>query len=133
MVGRPKNLSICEFEVAPMRGGARVGGKWLNTAVPPYMPANASAKFHPSGNSVCYAIQWGMLMGCDPIYLMGFTLRSGSGYDWGTANPITQKPAFYDLERALAFLRFVEGRWPGRVRLLPGWEGPIYDVFHVEP
>lgn len=99
---------------------------------PPYFPVKATDPFHPGGNSLCYAIQWALIMGADPIYLLGFTLQAGSPYPFGPNNPITNRPSFYDLPRALDFLRFVERTYPGRVRLLPGWDGPVYEVFRTE-
>jgi hypothetical protein len=126
-------MTKVEFRIkAPTHGGRRVGARWHNTATAPFLPAKATDEFHPSGNSLCYAIQWALLMGADPIRLLGFTLQSGSPYPWGPNNPVTGKPSFYDVERALDFLRFVERTHPGRVRPLAGWEGPLYSVLRPE-
>ncbi len=133
LVGAPKLMTKVEFAIAPpARGGRRLGKHWHNTAVAPYQPAHMDEPFHPSGNSLCYAIQWAILMGADPIYLLGFTLQSGSPYPWGSANPVTQRPSYYDLPRAIDFLAFIERTYPGRVRPLAGWEGPLYSVFRSE-
>lgn len=133
LVGQPKLFTRVEFAIAPpARGGRRIGNEWHNTAVAPFIPEHMDQPFHPSGNSLCYAIQWALLMGADPIYLMGFTLQSGSAYPWGPNNPVTGRPSFYDLPRAIDFLEFVERTYPGRVRPLTGWEGPLYSVFRPE-
>ncbi len=69
-------------------------------------------------------------MGGEPIYLLGFTLKDGSRYFWGSnANPITKRGSNYDLRRALDWLSWYERTWPGRVQLVDGWSGPVYDVF----
>lgn len=126
-------MSKVEFRIRPLaNGGRRIGGVWHNTAVAPFLPEKATDEFHPSGNSLCYAIQWALLMGADPIRLLGFTLQSGSSYPWGPNNPVTGRPSFYQTERALDFLRFVEATFPGRVRPLTGWEGPLYSVLRPE-
>jgi hypothetical protein len=105
--------------------------------LPPYFVKNLDEPFHPGGNSLCYALQFALLMEADPIYLMGFTLVSGGGYEFGRDNPVKKagrsRPAFYDVERAMEWLREVEKKWPGRVRLLPGWSGPLQDLFSIEP
>lgn len=126
-------MTKVEFRIKPVsHGGRRLGNAWHNTAMPPFLPARATDEFHPSGNSLCYAIQWALLMGADPIRLLGFTLQPGSPYPWGVENPVTHRPSIYQTERALDFLRFVEKTYPGRVRPLTGWEGPLYSVFRPE-
>lgn len=111
----------------------RVGQRMVANAEKPYFLTRADQAFHFSGNSVCYALQWALIMEADPIYLMGFTLQSGSPYEFGQTNPATKKPAFYnDLWRPLEWLEEFERRWPGRARLLPGWNGPIYDVLSTD-
>lgn len=101
--------------------------------VPAYLPESYAHPFHPGGNSVCYCIQHAHLMGADPIYLIGFTLQAGTAYAWGERrNPVHKRPPFYDVPRAMDWLRFYESRYPGRVRLDPSFDGPIYDVFQVD-
>jgi hypothetical protein len=130
LVGQTKLFTRIEFLIAPpARGGRRIGQEWHNTISPPFLPERADQPFHPGGNSLCYALQWANLMGADPIYLIGFTLQSGSAYDWGYENPVTHRPSFYDVPRALDFCRFFEQQFPGRARLSSGYQGPIYDVF----
>jgi len=130
LVGQPRCVSIAEFSIKPVsRSGRRIGNEWHNTVMPPYLPQKATDEFHPSGNSLGYALQWAHLMEADPIYLIGFTLQSGSGYDWGPNNPVTGRPNFYDTPRIMDFCRFFEEKYPGRVRLSPGYQGPVYDIF----
>ena len=97
-----------------------------------YMPERLTQPLHPGGNSLCYQIQLAHLMGCDPIYAMAFTLQSGTPYHFGRTNPVTRRTAFYDAEVPMLWLSWYESQWPGRVRLLPGWSGPVYDVFKTE-
>lgn len=106
-------------------------GAMRNAGEPHYLPKSFKEKYHPTGNSVGYMIQTAHLMGADPIYLLGFTLQSKSGYFFGVENPVTRKRSIYDSDRALGWLRWYETRYPGRVRLWPGWTGPIYDAFHT--
>ena len=134
MVGQKK------WPVTPIRIGKSLPGKSGKDRVyrpgltDPYMPARASDDYHPGGNSVCYMIQTAHLMGCDPIYLLGFTLQSGSGYFFGMNNPVLKRRAKYqdDGARPIHWLRWYSKRYPGRVLLWPGWQGPIYDVFETE-
>ena len=132
MVGRGERQMA---EVAIRRhnmGMTLKGGRMVSNMHPPYLPEKLTDEFHPGGNSVCYGIQLAHLMGCNPIYLLGFTLRSGSNYFYGRQNPVTGRSTLYQAERALHWLRWYESQHPGRVRLFPGWDGPIYDVFQVE-
>jgi hypothetical protein len=95
-----------------------------------YMPKSLTDEFHPGGNSLCYTIQLAHLMGCDPIYALAFTLKPGSGYQWGTnINPVTRRASMYDVRRALEWLSWYQQQWPGRVQLVEGWSGPVYGVF----
>lgn len=96
----------------------------------PFLPKRITDPFHPSGNSLCYMLQLAHLMGCNPIYLLGFTLTSGSPYFFGATNPATRRPSFYsDPERALTWLRWYNEQNPGRVKLWPGWPGRLQEVF----
>jgi hypothetical protein len=132
MIGRRKPW-ICNFTISMPSGGRRDSrGLFRNAMEPPYLPESYQKPFHAGGNSVCYAIQHAHLWGADPIFLLGFTLENGTGYEFGRTNPVTRRPAFYEQERALAFLKWYEARYPGRVRLMPGWAGPIYEVFGTE-
>lgn len=72
-------------------------------------------------------------MGAAEIVLMGFTLQSGVGYEHGRMNPVTGKSSFYLPEAPLAWLRWYQESFPGRVKLAKGWSGPIYDagIFEV--
>ena len=131
MVGQ-KKVQVSEITIGPAKGGMRgKDGVWRPSRVPPFMPEKITDPYHPGGNSVCYMIQTAHLMGCDPIYLLGFTLASGSGYFFGTTNPVTGKRSVYDSDRALDWLKWYQNRYPGRVKLWPGWAGPIYDVLEV--
>lgn len=98
----------------------------------PYMPARITDPWHPSGNSLCYMIQLAHLMGCDPIFCLGFTFQNGTPYHFGMTNPVTKRTAFYDSEVPMLWLTWYENHWPGRARLLPGWSGPVYDVLRTE-
>lgn len=132
LIGRRKPW-ICDFKIKMPRGGQRDSkGIFRNAMDAPFLPKTYQQPFHAGGNSVCYAIQHAHLWGADPVYLLGFTLENGTPYEWGKVNPATKRPAFYEQERALAWLKWYENHFPGRVRLMPGWAGPIYDVFCTE-
>lgn len=119
-IARPKEVEKCSDGV--MRNGVSA----------PFMPKSFKHEYHPGGNSLCYTIQTAHLMGCDPIYAMGFTLKSGSRYFWGdTKNPILNRGSIYDVRRALDWLSWYQSTWPGRVQLVQGWTGPVYDVFQM--
>ena len=131
MVG-VRNRRIAEITIAPVHGGVRAkNGQIKKPLVEPYMPASFTKPFHPGGNSACFTIQTAHLMGCNPIYLLGFTLQSGTGYFFGRTNPVTRRSALYDQERALSWLTWYRQANPGRAKLWPGWSGPIYDVLEV--
>lgn len=130
-VGKPLR-TMAEITVKPRKGGRKVGKVYRAGVSPPFMPEKMTEPFHPGGNSVCYMIQTAHLMGCDPIYLLAFTLESGTPYHFGKVNPVTRTGAFYDPDPPLDWLRWYEERYPGRVRVCSGWSGPIYDVFQLE-
>ena len=96
------------------------------------MPKSLDDDYHPTGNSIGYTIQTAHLMGSEEIYCLGFTLKSGSPYFFGSnQNPVTKRTSIYDTHRALAWLEWYESKWPGRARLVEGWDGPVYDVLQV--
>lgn len=129
MVGTGERQLI-EVEIAKAKGGQRLSnGQWHADIVPPFMPKKFTDRFHPGGNSACYMIQTAILMGCDPIYLLGFTFQSGTGYHFGLNNPATRRRSFYVTDRPMHWLRWCAREYPGRVLLWPGWQGPIYEVF----
>jgi len=131
MVGQ-KKWPISEITIGRAGPGARDQRGVVRPAiVEPFLPKRITDPYHPGGNSACYMIQTAHLMGCDPIYLLGFTLDSGSGYFFGLDNPVTRRRSLYDTERALHWLRWYQSRYPGRAKLWPGWTGPIYDVLEV--
>lgn len=137
MVGN-KKWPIYKISIRSMRGKPgkivdRKGlGIWHRNICEPYLPKKFTDEFHPGGNSLCFGIQTAHLMGCDPIYCLAFTLKPGTGYFHGLTNPVTKQRSNYDVVRALDWLQWYEGSFPRRVRLLPGWEGPVYDVFATE-
>ncbi len=123
---------IHEIEIARGKGKVRLpNGVVRHCAPEPFLPAKLTDLFHPGGNSVCYTIQLAHLMGCNPIYLLGFTLQSGTPYFFGRQNPALRRTSIYDEEVPLAWCRWYETQHPGRVRLWPGWGGPIYGVFQT--
>lgn len=129
IVGKGKH-SINEIEIQPIRGAKRnKKGEIEYPSVPPFLPRSFREAMHPGGNSVCFAIQAAHLMQCHPIYLVGFTLQRGSNYFFSRTNPVTKKATIYQTERALAFCRWYESKFPGRVLLDPSFDGPIYSVF----
>ena len=137
MVGN-RTWPISAIKIKSLKGvpGKRVkikgGGVWHRNIHPPYIPEHITEHYHPGGNSLCYSIQTAHLMGCHPIYAMAFTLQSGTGYFHGLTNPATRTRSLYDTERALSWLRWYENNFPGKVRLVPGWEGPLSDIFSTE-
>lgn len=68
-------------------------------------------------------------MGASMALLMGFTLKSGSGYFF---LPNGQKPTkasgIYEMDRARGFLSVLEAQRPGWAKVVDGWEGPVYDL-----
>lgn len=102
-------------------------GFFHRPADPPRLVASPDEPFHFGGNSVCYALQWAHLMGASAVYLMGFTMQSGSGYFFMQGKP-TKASGVYEVDRANAFLRLVQEQRPGWVQLVDGWSGPIYDL-----
>jgi hypothetical protein len=129
MVGRGER-QMAEITIQPLRRGVRTqNGKWKLNSVPPYLPKSVTDQFHPSGNSLCFAIQLAHVMDCNPIYAVGFTLQTGLGYFFGRTNPVTRKTSHYEQDRALEFCRWYEKQFPGRVLLDPSFGGPIREVF----
>lgn len=106
-------------------------GKIVFEHTPPFLPKALTDEFHPSANSLCFGIQLAHLMGAKRIIAIGFTLQSGLGYFFSRTNPATRRTTFYEQERALAFCRWFEQRFPGRVLLDPSFTGPIYEVFQT--
>lgn len=96
--------------------------------VPGRMPKKLSDPFHPGANSLCFAVQLAHLMGCNPIVAVGFTLQNGLGYHFGRTNPVTRRTTVYEVDRAVAWLRWYGQQWPGRLLLDPSFDGPIYQV-----
>jgi hypothetical protein len=130
-VGKPQR-TLAEIAIARRKGGVKIGKTFRPGMVQPFMPKKITEPYHPSGNSVCYMIQTAHLMGCDPIYLLGFTLQSGTPYHFGKVNPVTRKGAFYDIDPPMHWLQWYESCYPGRVKVCSGWSGPIYEVFQLE-
>ena len=103
-------------------------GEIVRAHTAPFMPKTFKDAYHPGGNSLCYMIQTAHLMGCAPIYCLGFTLSNGSGYFFGLENPVKRRRSFYsDPSRAMDWLSWYNSKHPGRAKLWPGWSGPIYD------
>lgn len=98
----------------------------------PFLPGSFNDRYHPSGNSLCYMVQTAHLLGADPIYALGFTLQAGSTYFFGRENPVTVRPPIYDTDRALHWLAWYRSQHPGRLKLLPGFSGPVYDCLETE-
>lgn len=132
MVGSGQR-QLAEISIKPKGRGIRLpNGIMRANAHPPYMPAKLTDQFHPGGNSLCFQIQLAHLMGCDPIYALGFTLQSGLAYHFGRENPVTKRTSLYDSEVPIVWLVWYESQFPGRVRLLPGFDGPVYKVLQTE-
>jgi hypothetical protein len=68
-------------------------------------------------------------MGCNPIYAVGFTLKTGSSYFYGSTNPVTRRSTIYQADRAIEWCLWYQRQFPGRVLLDPSFDGPIYSVF----
>lgn len=129
MVGQRK-WPIAEITVQQPKAITRnQKGVIMRQRTPPFLPKSMRDPYHPGGNSLCYMVQTAHLMGCNPIYCLGFTLESGSKYFFGGTNPATRRSSFYsDPGRAVEWLKWYDSKHPGRVRLWPGWSGPIYGV-----
>lgn len=91
-----------------------------------YTPETPADTFYPAGNSLCYAIQLAHAMGAREIVCVGFTLRNGSGYFFKGANPVTKGSGFWRPELPLEWLRWFDENHPGKVKLAPGFDGPLY-------
>lgn len=131
-IGKPQRTMV-EIKIKQRKAGRKVGPAQYRAGLePPFMPEKPTDFYHPGGNSVCYLIQTAHLMGCDPIYLLGFTMQSGTPYHFGRINPVTKRGAFWDVIPPMDWLKWYEGRYPGRVRVCSGWSGPIYEVFKLE-
>lgn len=118
-IARPKGTVLCD------------DGVRRNGISKPFMPKRITDEYHPGGNSATYTIQTAHLMGSEEIYLLGFTLKSGGRYFFGDKNPVTKRTSIYDERRALDWLAWYESQWPGRARLVEGWDGPIADVLQT--
>jgi hypothetical protein len=124
---------VVEVDICPAKGKFRLPTGVIRNDVPaPYVPKSIKDPFCHAGNSVCFTIQLAHLMGCNPIYLLGFTLQSGTPYFFGRTNPVLRRTSVYDAEVPMAWLKWYESKFPGRVKLAPGYGGPIYDVFEVD-
>lgn len=97
-----------------------------------FVPTSFDEPFHPSGNSLCYMTQVAHILGAERIYALGFTLQNGSPYFCGREHPLRGGPSIYDTDRALHWLSWYESQHPGRLKLLPGFSGPVYDVLQTE-
>lgn len=98
----------------------------------PYLPANFDERFHYGVNSLCFMTQIAHLLGAERIYALGFTLQNSSPYFFGREHPLRGGPSIYDAEQALLWLSWYESQHPGRLKLLPGFSGPVYDVLQTE-
>jgi len=97
-----------------------------------FVPKSFDEPFHPGGNSLCYMTQLAHVLGAEQIYAIGFTLQHSSPYFFGREHPLRGGPAIYDTDRALHWLSWYESQHPGRLKLLPGFSGPVYDVLRTE-
>ena len=119
MVGQ-RTWPVTEIRITSLRNvrGRRVNvrgvGVFHRSIHSPFMPEKISDLYHPGGNSLCYTIQTAHLMGCNPIYCLGFTLKSGTGHFFGLTNPATRTRSVYDSDRALDWLKWYETTFPGR-------------------
>jgi len=133
-LGRSSRTMV-EFGIAPRHGGdsVLVGGRleFRPSTPDPFLPTSFAEAFHPTGNSLGYMVQVAHLLGADPIYVLGFTLQPRGAYFFGREHPFGDRPPNY-VEPTLAFLRWYDSQHPGRVRLLPGFAGPVYDVLRTE-
>lgn len=129
MVGS-KIRQVTEIKIQPVKPVRRApSGRMEMQTVPPFIPKSAAQFFHPSGNSLCFGIQLAQVMGCFPIYAVGFTLQNGLGYHFGRTNPVTRRTTVYEQSRALDWCRWHAKMFPGMVQLDPTFSGPIYEVF----
>lgn len=118
-IARPKGTELCP------------DGVRRNGVSAPFIGKSIAEDYHPGGNSLCYTIQTAYHMGSQEIYCLGFTLKSGSRYFFGQKNPVTKRTSIYDERRALDWLAWFESQWPGRAKLVEGWDGPAYDVLQT--
>lgn len=128
VVGRDFGPRIVRFAIQIPKRGQRdkETGVFRRTMEPPFL-VDELKPFHYSGNSCGYALQWAHLMGASEVYLMGFTMKNYSGYFFTPNVRPTKGSGKYD-PRIMDFLRFVNQSKPGWVKIVRGWEGPIYNV-----
>lgn len=127
-LGRSPSAHVCRYKIKRTKGGVRRSGRWHPNVPDPWLPKTYEDAFHPSGNSLAYCIQHATLMGASEIVLLAFTLQTGSAYEFGRFNPVTRKPPTYNHEPVLRFCEWYQRQFPGRVRLVKGWEGPLYEA-----
>lgn len=129
MIGGPPRI-VSEVGIRPLKGAHRAKDGTMSYALmEPFLPRTLREDLHHGGNSMCFAIQIAHLMGAKRIFLVGFTLQTGSGYFHGRINPVTRRSTIYQHERAIHWCRFFESKFPGRALLDPSFDGPIYSVF----
>ena len=115
-IAKPKGTVLCD------------DGVRRNGISKPYMPKLITDEYHPGGNSICYVLQTAHHMAAKEMILMGFTLKSGGSYFFGDKNPVTKRASIYDERRSLDWLIWFETTWPGKAKLVEGWDGPVYDI-----
>jgi hypothetical protein len=129
MIGGPQRV-VSEIGIKPLKGAHRAKDGTMSYAMQePFLPRTLREELHHGGNSLCFSIQIAHLMGASRIYAVGFTLQTGSNYFFGRTNPVTRKATVYQHERAMAWCRWFESKFPGRVQLDPTFDGPIYSIF----
>ncbi len=128
MIGS-RERRIAGIHIEPVKACGRNKDSTIRFAeTPPRMPKRMADPFHPGANSLCFGVQLAHLMGCNPIVAIGFTLQTGLGYFFGRSNPVTGRTTVYETKRALAWLRWYNAAFPGRVLLDPSFDGPVYQV-----
>lgn len=127
VLGRHLAPRTVMFQIQSSRNGRRrADGVYERVAGVPFLRDDIGP-FYFAGNSAGYALQWAHLMGASEVLLMGFTMRDNSGYFFTHSQRPTRLSGVYN-PRVLDFLRFVNREKPGFVKLVRGWEGPIYDL-----
>ena len=129
---------IHTYAIRPMRSGGRIiedvhGRRVFRTGIQePFMPGSFKDEFHYGKNSLCFMTQIAHLLGAGQIYALGFTLQPGSPYFLGRMHPLRGQPSIYDVDAAVHWLSWYEQQHPGKLKLLPGFQGPVYDVLQTE-
>lgn len=133
LVGRKYKYDLVLWKTNPPKGGQRQrNGQFSRPLQPPFVPSSIAEPLHFGANSLCYCIQLAHIMGARTIYVHAMTLEQKQGYEHGPDHPLIPRHPGYENRHVLAWLRWYAENHPGRVKLVRGWHGPLYDAHLFE-